>query len=64
MKSLLHLMQSIFWIKIKIVSSNIISLMSRVFANGSEDQGLIPGQVRLRKKKNGTWCHFALHSAL
>ena len=36
-----------------------IGLMSRVFANGSGDQGSHPGRVILKIKKNGTWCGFA-----
>ena len=29
--------------------------MSRVFASGREDQGLIPGRVIPKTLKNGTW---------
>ena len=36
-----------------------ISLMCKVFANGPGDQGLIPGRVIPKTKKNGTWCHLA-----
>ena len=33
--------------------------MSRVFANGLEDQGSIPAQIIQKTQKNGTWCCFA-----
>ena len=33
--------------------------MSRVFANGLENQGSIPGQVIPKTQKNGTWCGLA-----
>ena len=45
-------------------TNNILSgigLMNRVFVNGPEDQGSIPGWVipKTQKKKKGTWCHLA-----
>ena len=36
-----------------------IGLMSRMFANGPEDWGSIPGRVIPKTQKNGTWCHLA-----
>ena len=36
-----------------------VGLMSRVFANGSGDQGSIPGWVVQKTQKNGTWCRLA-----
>ena len=33
--------------------------MSRVFVNGPEDMGSIPGQVIPKTQKNGSGCHFA-----